>query len=113
MTLDTTLDIISKLNDVYSRLNILIIDLAPQTPQERQQLRLLLSKRDELRDIIREALSQGFKTDAEELQKASVDLTAAAKDLDQQKDTIETVKTVVSVIAKVIGIVAQVIALVA
>ena len=94
-------------------MNILIIDFAPKTPKERQQLRLLLSKRDELRDTIREALSQGFKKDAKELQKASVDLTAAAKDLDQEKDTIETVTTAISVVAKVIGIVAQVIVLVA
>jgi hypothetical protein len=113
MALDATLDIISKLNEVYSRLNVMIIDFSPKTPEERQQLRLLLSKRDELRDTIREALSKGFKQDAEELQKASIDLTAAAKELDKVLDTSETVKIAISVAAKVIGIVAQVIALVA
>src|SRR5438552_2707091 len=110
MALDATLDIISKLNDLYTSLNGIIIDSSPKNDEERQQLRQLLAKRDELRDTIKKALSAGFANDVTKLNQASDDITAAAGKIDAAKGTLETAKTALAATAQVIAVVAQVIA---
>ena len=107
-TADAKTQIIDHLNGTYARLNNLIQRSRATTPDERSALSALVRARDEVRDLTRRLLDDGFQAAGADLERAGAKLAAITDKLERTKSRLDSVKAVLDLAAQVVKIASQV-----
>jgi hypothetical protein len=105
-------DVLDQLFDIRDRLSDLLIELKPETAEEREEFNRLQRRRDGITGAIAQIIATDFKNSGPDLARMIDDLEARAKDLCKVKKTIDGVKDGIQIADQVAQLVTAIIKLV-